>query len=285
MFVASLSASAYDFMVDGIAYNKNADGTSVTVTYTEFLSTSNYEGGSGTLSIPERVTYNGKTYSVTAIGNYAFEYCSGFTGALTIPNSVTTIGSSAFKYCSGFTGALTIPNSVTTIGEYTFCGCSKLTGEVIIPDGVSVIRENAFYNCSKITKLVIGKSVELIYPSAFYGMKGLKTVVANPATPIEIVDNVFSGVNKASATLYVPFGSEQLYAEANVWKDFGIIKMIRKLGDVNGDNVVNTSDITALISMVLGETEYNLEIGDINGDGCVDVSDVTVLINLILGGE
>lgn len=261
MFVASLSASAYDFMVDGIAYNKNADGTSVTVTYTEFLSTSNYEGGSGTLSIPERVTYNGKTYSVTAIGNYAFEYCSGFTGALTIPNSVTTIG------------------------EYTFCGCSKLTGEVIIPDGVSVIRENAFYNCSKITKLVIGKSVELIYPSAFYGMKGLKTVVANPATPIEIVDNVFSGVNKASATLYVPFGSEQLYAEANVWKDFGIIKMIRKLGDVNGDNVVNTSDITALISMVLGETEYNLEIGDINGDGCVDVSDVTVLINLILGGE
>lgn len=73
---ACLSASAYDFMVDGIAYNKNSDGNTVTVTYTAFDS-SNYNGGSGSLVIPEKVTYEGKTYTVTAIGNYAFSWCSG----------------------------------------------------------------------------------------------------------------------------------------------------------------------------------------------------------------
>ena len=281
----TLSASAYDFMVDGIAYYKNSDSTSVTVTCTKAHSVSNYDGGSGTLSIPERVTYKGKTYLVTSIGSSAFYGCTGFTGALTIPSSVTSIGSYAFYLCTGFMGALTIPSSVTSIGNSAFKYCSGFTGALTIPSSVTSIGNSAFNGCSKITKLVIGKSVEFIYPSAFYGMNGLKTVVANPVTPIVIDNTVFSGVDKPSAALYVPFGSEQLYAEANVWKDFGIIKMIRKLGDVNWDNVVNTSDITALISMVLGETEFNLEIGDINGDGCVDVTDVTVLINLILSGE
>ena len=32
----SLPISAYDFMVDGIAYNINADGESVSVTYTTY---------------------------------------------------------------------------------------------------------------------------------------------------------------------------------------------------------------------------------------------------------
>ena len=48
--------------------------------------------------IPESVTYDGKTYSVTSIGNATFRECSGLT-SVTIPNSVTSIGSSAFYHC------------------------------------------------------------------------------------------------------------------------------------------------------------------------------------------
>jgi hypothetical protein len=85
---------------------------------------------------------------VTAIGQNAFAYCSGLTGALTIPNSVTAIGQNAFVYCTGLTGALTIPNSLNTNGRSAFAGCTGLTGALTIPNSVTSIGSNAFYGCT-----------------------------------------------------------------------------------------------------------------------------------------
>ena len=55
------------------------------------------------------------------------------------------------------------------------------------------------------------------------------------------------------------------------------------LGDINGDGVVNVSDVTALINRILGTADYSDTVCDINADGTVNVSDVTALINMILG--
>jgi hypothetical protein len=46
----------------------------------------------------------------------------GVTGSYAVPNSVTTVGSFAFEYCSGLTNAA-IPNSVTNIGSDAFALC------------------------------------------------------------------------------------------------------------------------------------------------------------------
>ena len=51
----------------------------------------------------------------------------------TIPNTVTSIGDFAFDGCSGLT-SVTIPNSVTSIGYYAFNGCSSLTS-IYVPCG------------------------------------------------------------------------------------------------------------------------------------------------------
>ena len=72
------------------------------------------------VDIPESVTYDNVTYSVTSIGDDAFADCTGLT-SVTIPNSVTSIGNSAFAYCTGLS-SVTIPNSVTTIGNSAFSG-------------------------------------------------------------------------------------------------------------------------------------------------------------------
>lgn len=74
MLLTGINATAYDFMVDGLAYNINEDSTSVTLTYEQRPSVTNenaYISLGGTLTIPSTVSYNGKTYSVTSIGDYA----------------------------------------------------------------------------------------------------------------------------------------------------------------------------------------------------------------------
>ncbi|MDO4510637.1 MAG: choice-of-anchor J domain-containing protein [Bacteroidales bacterium] len=53
-------------------------------------------------------------------------------------------------------------------------------------------------------------------------------------------------------------------------------------GDINGDGVLNVSDVTALVNYLLGEADYPEAVCDINGDGRVNISDVTALINIII---
>ena len=140
----SVTASAYDIAVENegvtIYYNFINDSTELEVTYKE----PSDRGYSGIVVIPEKVTYNGKTYNVTSIRAYAFNGCSGLI-SVTIGNSVTSIGGYAFAYCSGLT-TVTIPNSVTSIGNSAFEGCSGLTS-VTIPNSVTTIGIFAFYQC------------------------------------------------------------------------------------------------------------------------------------------
>ena len=126
------SVAAYDFMVDGLCYNFNSDGTSVTVTYQIYqYSSPRYTNLSGDLVIPEMVTFNGTDYSVASIGSEAFSNCSGLTSVI-IPNSVTIIGRLAFYNCRGLT-SVTIGNSVTSIGTSAFNGTPWLDNQ---PDGL-----------------------------------------------------------------------------------------------------------------------------------------------------
>ena len=164
-------ASAHDIAVANsngktIYYNYNSDGSSVSVTYQGTYSSSYSNKYTGTVVIPETVTYNGKTYSVTSIGSAAFYNCNGLT-SVTIPNSVTSIGEDAFRGCSGLT-SVTIPNSVTSIGDWTFRGCSGLTS-VTIPNSVTSIGSGAFSDCSGLTSVTIPNSVTSIGSSAFSG--------------------------------------------------------------------------------------------------------------------
>ena len=59
------------------------------------------------------------------------------------------------------------------------------------------------------------------------------------------------------------------------------------LGDVNGDGVVNVTDVTMLVNHILGMEDENfvIENADVTRDGDVTVTDVTALVNLILGGN
>ena len=175
------TATAHDFEVDGIYYNIN--GNNVTVTYSG--TGSKY---SGDVTIPATVIYDGTTYSVTSIDNYAFQSCCDLS-SITIPSSVTEIGDYAFQSCSGLI-SITIPNSVTSIDNYAFYDCSGLTS-VIIPNSVTSIGEGAFYFCSGLTNITIPNSITSIGERAFSYCSGL-TNITIPNSITSIGEGAFS---------------------------------------------------------------------------------------------
>ena len=198
LFCATV-ATAHDFEVDGIYYNilseeyKTVEVTSGTNKYTSDV------------KIPEFITYNGTTYNVTSIGNYAFYNCTSLTSVV-IGNSVTSIGEEAFAY-SGLTSIVVdgnntkydsrencnaiietksntliagckntiIPSSVTSIGDDAFDGCRGLTS-ITIPNSVTSIGNGAFSWCG-FTSITIPNSVTSIGNEAFSNCSGLTSIV------------------------------------------------------------------------------------------------------------
>ena len=224
-FVGMAKAFAHNIEVanaDGVTiyYNYINNQTELEVTYCGYSYFN--EDYSGNVVIPETVTFDGKSYSVTKIGGFAFYECSGLT-AVTIPNSVTSIDTYAFCLCTSLT-SVTIPNSVTSIGNTAFHGCTSLTS-VNIPKSVTSIMESAFNYCSNLERItieegnpsydsrencnaiirtednvlitgckntVIPNSVKSIGEDAFSSCNGL-TSINIPEGVISIGNNAFSG--------------------------------------------------------------------------------------------
>ena len=247
---------------------------------------------SGVLHIPayfctgyRKLDYLSIPSSLQSIGYGAFANCYSLTSVI-LTDHVTYIGNTAFYGCSGLT-SVTIPKSVTSIGSSAFSRCSGLTS-VTIPGSVTSIGDEAFYGCSGLTSITIPNSVTKIGYAAFRGSTGLTRIDAypNPAK-VSMGSDVFYNVPK-DGTLHVLPKYLSAYQNAIQWKDFfnirgdlgGVI-----LGDVNGDDNVDITDVVAIANFVMGSESDNFveANADMNGDNSIDVTDVVALANQVMG--
>ena len=211
----SLSAAAYSFESAGIYYNITGDNT-VEVTYSD----RNNNTYSGSISVPETVTNNGTEYSVTKIGEYAFQ--GSAVTSVSMPECITSIGQYACNECGSletvvlptnlddFSGwcifrncrnlkNIAIPENVTEIPNGTFINCSSLAA-ITIPHGVSEIGSNAFYGCSSLTSIEIPEGVEYLYEQVFAHCRNLESIII-PSSVNSIGISAFSGC-KALKDIY-----------------------------------------------------------------------------------
>ena len=56
-------------------------------------------------------------------------------------------------------------------------------------------------------------------------------------------------------------------------------------GNVNGDDVVNVSDVVMIVGWIIGNGTADACTGDVNQDGVVNVSDVVMIVGWIIGGR
>ena len=203
---AAITASAYDFMEGGLAYNINDDGTSVTVTYEQLstwqgwdnelncdIFTPAYTNLSGALSIPASVTNGGKTYSVTKIGHHAFQACLSLT-SVAIPATVTVIENNLFDYCDALVG-ITVDANNPVYDSRENCNAIIAKQPVDVNNNgqiISYIKDQLAFGCSG---SVVPSSVTSIGPYAFRACRTLKSIVIpEGVTTIEYHCFVQSGI-------------------------------------------------------------------------------------------
>lgn len=206
----------------------------------------------GDVVVPHSFIHQGKTYTVTCIGDHAFyqnvgwnqgyDYDVNLITSVTLPNTIDTIRESAFSGCHYIT-SFTIPNSVKHIGRAAFSG-TKLT-TVELPDAIEEIPPVLFSGCSYLSSVKLPQNTVGIGSNAFWctgftsfeipetvhylGMDilmdcdNLKTVYCRPVTPpikdpynsyYEDYIRICDGLE----TIYVPEQSVELYKSDPVWR-------------------------------------------------------------------
>ena len=269
--IGAVAATPNKITQGNLIYKVNADGESVTVFGTSRIKPTQ-------LNIESSISDgNGKSYTVTKIGEWAFNKCNSLT-EVTIPNTVDEIDHQAFYYCPNLK-KVTIHEGVKTIGQTAFIGCTQLTSitipgtitdmdqafsgntalsHVTLTNGISNISNMAFKGCTGLTEIKVPISVEQICPGAFNGCTNLKSVLLEKNIKIINV-NAFNDCTNLSDVKYNGYKTD--------W-----------------DKVtVNTTGNDTLTSEVqyLCDISFDLNGGTINGSGTMDKQ--TVYSNEKLG--
>lgn len=246
------SSSIFDFEVDGIYYKITSDvNLEVKVTYKSMMSSEGGDYQKSEVVIPETISYDGRVYSVTSIGTYAFQGCSNLISVV-IPNTVTSIERMAFEGCTKLAN-VNIPNSVKNIKEFAFSGTKLIS--VVIPNSVTSIGEGAFEYCYNLAQITLPSSIRKIGVNAFhstawwnnqpYGLIYLDNYLigcnGNIAEEIEIKDGtvligdkVFYN-NKELVNVNIPYSVKIIgadtFAGCTNLQVFNILESVEVIGD------------------------------------------------------
>lgn len=234
LFLLPSLVNAYDVEKRFIYYNLISKTQEAEVTYGD----SKYGGN---IVIPETISYDGITYTVTSIGQEAFRDCYSLK-SVTIPKTIKKIGYLSFFGCSslskvnitdltswckieynGYEGVplhwahhlflndveikdLIIPEDVTWVGSYAFYELTELSS-VSFHFGITGIGDYSFAGCSTLKNIELPNSIRSICYGAFLKCIGLNTV-SIPNSCEAIYADAFYGCRKLSS---IVLGSNVFY--------------------------------------------------------------------------
>lgn len=273
MLLCSMTSLAYDFEVDGIYYNIiDLDSKTVAVTHNgKNKKTFTIDIGSylsphyveltyyadtyvGEIFIPKKVSYRGREFTVTAIGEAAFLHQGKLT-KISIPSSIQWI------------------EILRNIGGWkvgAFFGCDFQTvqaGNSVCLSALTVGYEKSGSEDNpktKIKELYLSSDFADSITTDFSSWSSLNKIISHAATPPKVTEKyLFSNQQYVNLPVYVPEGSIEEYQQANVWKDFFELKPIKKVTSISLDKVelnIGPKDKVQLHAQVLPEDAFKKDL-------------------------
>ena len=185
--------------------NKDIQGLTYILYMDHTATVANYDNSTpdGVIDIPDTVTKDNIDYTVTAIGDSAFESFPTPTNvsSVFIPATVRSIGDSAFSYCNALTTVTFAEGSqLKSIGLAAFYGTEQLYPkfkEIKIPDSVDTIGSGAFFYCQNLERITLPSALQTLSSVTFYGCAALSEVTF-PASLKTIESSVFDGCRNLS---------------------------------------------------------------------------------------
>lgn len=167
MSLAAACVSAQTFTVGGITYSVLADSPDkCEVTWPD-------EGSyRGDMAVPAQVDWQGATYRVAGVGEYAFAGSVALR-SVSLPSGIVYMGRNAFQGCTALE-TFAMPPSVREIEEQTFYGCSSLKN--FATSSATSIGAGAFALCTNLKIVYFGSDLAYVGDGAFKGCRALTTV-------------------------------------------------------------------------------------------------------------
>ena len=208
--------------------NKDDQGLTYILYMNHTATVANYDNHTldGVIDIPDTVTKDNIDYTVTVIGNNAFESLN--VSSVFIPATVTSIGPFAFRFCkflatvtfaedsqlksiglAAFYGTeqaypkfkeIKIPDSVEAIGNAAFRYCQNLE-RIALPSALQTLSNVTFYGCTALSEVTFPASLETIQVGAFGYCRNLSEVEL-PASLKTIQSYVFGGCSDLKTVSY-----------------------------------------------------------------------------------
>ena len=274
--IAALIIAGTMFCVNGAVYVVDDYGN-VYINRSDSVTYAGYQGTVSDVSIPS--VYDNKPVSdiadfalkdntvmdhlsfefagnLQSVGDYAFMGCNKISSVYLEKKDVK-FGCGVFRECTGLIYSEFFANN-DVVPQELYYGCSNLEG-VKLSASLKKIEKHAFCYCPKLKYLEIPASVESIDSCAFEGDESLTLGVHYKTYGMQYaIDN-----NIAFDVLDAP-----------------------KLGDVNGDGVVDILDATEIQKYAAESTDFTdeqFELGDINKDGYCDVIDALLVQKSVIG--
>lgn len=229
---------------------------------------------------------------VKIIGAAAFSHDKEFVIGSNLPDGVTEVGPYGF-YAVGHENDVVFPASLKKVGKFSMSNMNRIVN-VVFPEGTTHIGKYAFDQNRSLTTLILPKKMACLDEDAFCGSAWLRLITSPSTTPPVIDMNVFAsnflssqkpwGVVYDHAVLYVPEEAVDLYKSTPSWSLFKNVSTISDKGDVNGDKVVDSKDVSDLVDYLAFKSDrLPCQGGDLDLDGWIDVHDLYNLVEMRKG--
>ena len=218
-------ADAGKVEIDGLWYTCDTQAKTAKVAYKNqhFVSYSQKD-----VTIPATVSHNGTTYTVEAIDNNAFAFCTNLQ-ILVINADLAKIDNQAFRGCYNLSKVefKVKDNKGLTTGDWSFAGCQVLK-EIVFPKAVTKIRWGSFRDCKNLQKVEVSITDSNIYYGdiiedfSFEACTSLSDFYIHWKEPKGLSESVFE--NPSAITLHVEPGYKKTFSSLPVWQEMNIVE-------------------------------------------------------------